>query len=159
MDIPNLLILHSLSKTYGVPGLRLGYITGHPNVIQLLRERRHPWAMNALSIEAGKFLLKKGKPAVDNLDEYLEETERFRTNLCDIEGLHVFETKTNYMLCELETVKASALKFHLIHEHGMLIRDCSNFYGLSEYFFRVSTQDPEENDALVAAIREYLSKQ
>ena len=156
MDVPNLIILHSLSKTYGIPGLRLGYMTGHPNIIQLLRQHRHPWAMNALSIEAGKFLLKHGQPAVPNLDEYLEETERFRTNLREIEGVRVFETKTNFMLCELDAVKASALKYYLIHEHGMLIRDCSNFYGLSDHFFRVSTQLPEENDALVAAIREYL---
>jgi threonine-phosphate decarboxylase len=156
MDVPNLIILHSLSKTYGVPGLRLGYMTGHPNVIQLLRQRRHPWAMNALSIEAGKFLLKKGNPAVENLDEYLEETERFRANLREIKGMRVFETKTNFMLCELDNIKASALKYYLIHEHGMLIRDCSNFLGLSPYFFRVSTQRPEENDALVAAIQEYL---
>jgi len=156
MDVTNLIILHSLSKTYGVPGLRLGYMTGHPNVIQLLRQRRHPWAMNALSIEAGKFLLKKGNPAVENLDEYLEETERFRANLREIKGMRVFETKTNFMLCELDNIKASALKYYLIHEHGMLIRDCSNFLGLSPYFFRVSTQRPEENDALVAAIQEYL---
>ena len=141
MDVPNLIILHSLSKTYGVPGLRLGYMTGHPNIIQLLRQRRHPWAMNALSIEAGKFLLK---------------TERFRANLREIKGMRVFETKTNFMLCELDNIKASALKYYLIHEHGMLIRDCSNFLGLSPYFFRVSTQRPEENDALVAAIQEYL---
>jgi threonine-phosphate decarboxylase len=156
MDVPNLIILHSLSKTYGVPGLRLGYMTAHPNLIQLLRQHRHPWAMNTLSIEAGKFLLKHGTPAVQNLDEYLEETDRFRSNLRDIKGLRVFETKTNFMLCEMEAIKASALKYYLIHEHGMLIRDCSNFYGLSEFFFRVSTQRPEENDALVAAIQEYL---
>ena len=154
MDVTNLIILHSLSKTYGVPGLRLGYMTGHPSIIQLLRQHRHPWAMNALSIEAGKFLLKNGKPAIGNLDEYLEETERFRSNLREIKGVRVFETKTNYMLCELESVKASALKYYLIHEHGMLIRDCSNFHGLSPFFFRVSTQRPDENDALVAAIRE-----
>ena len=159
MDVTNLIILHSLSKTYGVPGLRLGYMTGHPSIIQLLRQHRHPWAMNALSIEAGKFLLKNGKPAIGNLDEYLEETERFHSNLREIKGVRVFETKTNYMLCELESVKASALKYYLIHEHGMLIRDCSNFHGLSPFFFRVSTQRPDENDALVAAIREYLQEE
>ena len=156
IDVPNLLMLHSLSKTYGVPGLRLGYITGHPDTVQLLRQHRHPWAMNALSIEAGKFLLKKGLPAVGNLEEYLEETQRFRSNLREVNGVRIFETKTNYMLCELENATATDLKYHLIHEHGMLIRDCSNFYGLDNHFFRVSAQLPEENDALVAAIRDYL---
>ena len=155
-DISNLIIIHSLSKTYAVPGLRLGYMTAHPNTIKLLRSQRQPWSMNALSIEAGKFLLKNDQPAITDLDAYLEETERLRSNLRTIEGVRVFETKTNYMLCELEKVTASDLKSHLIHEHGILIRDCSNFFGLSPYFFRVSTQRPEENDALVAAIRNYL---
>ena len=155
-DQPNLLILHSLSKTYGVPGLRLGYITGHPNTINLLRELRHPWSVSSLAIETGKFLLTKGQPAVKDTDAYLEETERLRSELRQIEGLRVFETKTNYMLCELDDVSAADLKYYLIHEHGILIRDCSNFHGLSNHFFRVAAQNPDENDALVAAIRQYL---
>jgi threonine-phosphate decarboxylase len=61
------------------------------------------------------------------------------------------------MLCELEHVTATDLKYYLIHEHGLLIRDCANFYGLSNHFFRVAAQQPEENDLLVAAIREYLA--
>lgn len=153
----NLFILHSLSRLYSVPGLRVGYILAHPVNIQMLRAQRHPWAVPALSIEAATFLLKEGKPAVDDVDAYLVETERLRSALRKIKGLRVFETKTNYMLCELSNVRAAELKHYLIHEHGILIRDCSNFYGLSDYFFRVTAQLPEENDALVAAISEYLS--
>ena len=154
--VPNLLLLHSFSKTYSIPGLRLGYITGHPNTIQLLRTLRYPWSVNSMAIEAGKFLLKHGKPAIPDLDAYLAETERLRSAMRQIDGIRVFETKTNYMLCELQTVTASELKSYLIHEHGMLIRDCSNFYGLSNFFFRVSTQQPDENDALIEAIRQFL---
>ena len=116
--VPNLLLLHSFSKTYGIPGLRLGYVTGHPNTIQLLRTLRQPWAVNSMAIEAGKYLLKKGKPVIADLKAYLEETERLRKGLRQIEGVRVFETKTNYMLCELEHVTATDLKYYLIHEHG-----------------------------------------
>ncbi len=154
--VTNLLILHSFSKTYGIPGLRLGYITGDPSIVQLLRAKRHPWALGSLSIEAGKFLLTHGTPAVADLDAYLQETERLRTALRHIPGVRVFETKTNYMLCELDTATAPDLKHYLVHQHGMLIRDCSNFYGLSDHFFRVATQQPEQNDALVAAITQFL---
>ena len=154
--VPNLLLLHSFSKTYSVPGLRLGYVTGHPATIQLLRNLRHPWSVSSLAIEAGKFLLKQEQAGIAELDSYLAEAERLRGQLRQIEGVRVFETKTNYMLCELDSASAADLKNHLIHEHGILIRDCSNFYGLSRHFFRVSAQQPEENDALVAAIREYL---
>jgi threonine-phosphate decarboxylase len=111
-----------------------------------------------MSIEAGKYLLKKGKPVIADLKAYLEETERLRKGLRQIEGVRVFETKTNYMLCELEHVTATDLKYYLIHEHRLLIRDCTNFYGLSNHFFRVSAQLPEENDLLVAAIRQYMEK-
>ena len=156
--VPNLFLLHSLSKTYGVPGLRLGYITAHPNNIHLLRSLRHPWAMSSLTLEAGKFLITQGKPIITDLDAYLQESERLRANLRAIEGVRVFETKTSYMLCELEHHTAADLKHYLVHEHGILIRDCSNFHGLSNYFFRVSAQGPDENDALVAAIRQYLKE-
>lgn len=154
MGLPNVFILHSLSKTYGIPGLRLGYITADPSLINLLRPLRQPWTVGALAIEAGEFLMQHGIPAIANLDDYLAETERLRQGLRQIEGIRVFETKTNYMLCEIADVTATQLKDYLIHEHGILIRDCSNFYGLSNHFFRISTQLPEENDALVDAIRQ-----
>ena len=153
---PNLLILHSLSKTYAIPGFRLGYITGDPSVIQLLRALRHPWSVSALAIEAGKFLMRFGQPAITNLDAYLDETERLRQALRQIKGIRVFETKTNYMLCEIDKGTSAELKKYLVHEHGILIRDCSNFYGLGNTFFRVATQLPEENDALVEAVRSYM---
>ena len=155
-DCRNLLVLHSLSKTYAIPGLRLGYVTSHPDTIQLLRSFHQPWSVNAFSIEAGKFLIKQDKPAIPDLDALLEETERLRTNLRKIEGIRAFETKTNYMLCEIENHTSTDLKFYLVHEHGILIRDCHNFTGLSNHFFRVATQRPDENDALVKAIRQFI---
>lgn len=155
--LPNLFILHSLSKTYAVPGLRLGYVTADPTLINMLRSLRQPWSVSALAIEAGMFLLQHGQHAVPHLDSYLEETERLRQRLRKIEGIRVFETKTNFMLCESMHATSIRLKDYLVHEHGILIRDCSNFYGLSDHFFRVSTQEPEENDALVEAITAFIA--
>lgn len=157
LDCHNLLVLHSLSKKYSIPGLRLGYVTGHPDVIQLLRSLRSPWSVSALAIEAGKFLIMNDIPGVPDLKAYLAETQRLRDNLRQIEGIRVFETKTNFMLCEVENVTSTKLKFYLVHEHGILIRDCFNFTGLSDHFFRVATQRPAENDQLVDAIRTYLA--
>jgi threonine-phosphate decarboxylase len=157
-NVANLIILHSFSKRYGIPGLRLGYITAHPNTIQLLRSRITPWSVNALAIEAGKFLITH-QPTPDSqwLTDYLAETERLRSQLRAINGIRVFETKTNFMLCEIESTSAKELKSYLVHEHGILIRDCSNFFGLSNQFFRVAAQLPEENDALVKAISLFMS--
>ena len=156
--LPNVILLHSLSRTYSVPGLRLGYITAHPSTILLLRALRHPWSIPALSIEAGKFLIQHGQPAISDLNAYLAETQRLRSELRKIEGMRIFETKTNFMLCELSGTTGAALKNYLVHEHGMLIRDSYNFYGLSKEHFRISAQQAEENDALIAAIRQYVEE-
>ena len=61
------------------------------------------------------------------------------------------------MLIRLRYGKASALKDYLANEHGILIRDASNFEGLDEHFFRIATQTPEENDQLVKAIQQWIS--
>lgn len=162
-NAPNLLILHSFSKRYAIPGLRLGYVTGHPATIQLLRSRVAPWSVNALAIEAGKFLITHHSSlfplhsSLSTLPDYLDEAERLRSQLRTINGLSVFDSKTNFMLCEIESVTARELKSHLLHHHGMLIRDCSNFLGLSDHFFRVAAQLPEENDALVKAIADFVT--
>ena len=156
--LPNVILIHSLSRKYSVPGLRLGYITAHPSTILLLRALRHPWSIPALSIEAGKFLIQHRPPVISDVNAYLAETQRLRSELRKIEGIRIFETKTNYMLCELSDATGAALKNYLIHEHGMLIRDCYNFYGLSSGHFRISAQQPEENDALIAAIRQFTEE-
>ncbi|MBQ7349530.1 MAG: threonine-phosphate decarboxylase, partial [Bacteroides sp.] len=54
--------------------------------------------------------------------------------------------------------KASALKAYLAEEHGILIRDASNFEGLDERFFRIAAQTPEENDRLVETIEQWLKE-
>jgi len=158
MDTHNLFLLHSLSKRYAIPGLRLGYVTAHPDLIHLLRSMQQPWSVNALAIEAGHYLLQRGASVIPDLTALLAETERLRANLRQIEGIRVFETKTPFMLCETEQLTSTDLKYHLVHEHGMLIRDCFNFTGLSNHFFRVATQRPEENDQLVAAIRQFVEQ-
>ena len=73
-----------------------------------------------------------------------------------IGGLDVWDTQTHFMLVRLRVGKVSALKKFLAEEHGILIRDASNFVGLNEQFFRIAAQTPEENNRLVAAITEFV---
>ena len=155
----NIIVLHSMTKRYAVPGLRLGYITAPAAIITRLREQYRPWAINALSLEAGKWLVGRGQTAIPDLPSYLSETERLRQTLGGIEGIDTMETSTNFFLCTIQGAKASELKEYLAREHGILIRDASNFTGLTPHHFRIATQSPTENDALVAAIGFFLNKQ
>lgn len=147
--------IHSMTKTYGVPGLRLGYITAHESLINMIRPYIRPWSVSSLAIEAGKYLLQheelQCKPD-------LKEAQRLASMLEKIWGIVVSPSQTNYMLCRLVHHTAAELKDYLAKEHGMLIRDCSNFKGLTPQHFRVAAQTPTENDALAAAIKKYMEE-
>ena len=151
----DIILLHSMTKRYAVPGLRLGYVTASPAIIGRLREQYRPWAINALSLEAGKWLIDNKLKAIPDLDSYLAETERLRQALDKLEGIETMKTQTNFFLCTIRQATAAQLKEYLAREHGILIRDASNFTGLTPHHFRIATQSPAENNALVAAIKNY----
>ena len=155
MDCYNVMILQSLSKKYCVPGLRLGYLTASPIIIDRLRNIRQPWTVNALAVEAGKYLIKHDPQILPDMKQYLAEAQRLRNELQNIEGILVMDTQTNYMLVNIDWATTFDLKNWLVEQHGILIRDASNFYSLDDHCFRVAAQTPEENDALVSAIKEY----
>ena len=155
IDCYNLMLIHSLSKKYCVPGLRLGYLTASPIIIERLRNIRQPWTVNALAIEAGKWLVEHDPKVLPDLEAYLDEAQRLKQQLTDIEGLMVMDTQTHYMLVNIDWATSLELKNWLIENHGILIRDASNFHSLDDHCFRVAAQTPEENDALISAIKEF----
>lgn len=144
--VPTAVTLHSLTKDYAVPGLRIGYVTAPAPVVARLRRYMRPWSVNALAIEAALFLLEHDELL---MRPDLDEAQRLNRRLNELRGITVLPTDTNFMLCRLEHHTAAEVKDHLARRHGMLIRDASNFRGLDEHYFRVAAQLPEENDLLV----------
>lgn len=155
LDCYNVMILHSLSKKYCIPGLRLGYMTASPIIIERLRDIRQPWTVNTLAIEAGKWLIKNDPKVIPDIEGYIAEAQRLRDELQAIDGIMVMDTKTHYMLVNIDWTTSLELKNWLIENHGILIRDASNFHGLDTHCFRVAAQSPEENNALINAIKEF----
>ena len=155
VDCYNAMMIHSFSKKYCIPGLRLGYLTASPIIIDRLRQIRQPWTVNTLAIEAGKYLVEHDPKVLPDIRIYLTEAQRLKEELQKIEGLMVMDTFTHYMLVNIDWATSFELKNWLIEHHGILIRDASNFHGLDEHCFRVAAQTPEENDALISAIKEF----
>ena len=153
---PNVIQLHSMTKRYAMPGLRLGYITANPALTENIRAVRMPWSVNALAIEAGMYLCKHPETGPIDLEALLTETQRLRNVLNAIPGLTAEPTQTHFFLCHLAQGSAADLKQWLADKHGILIRDASNFEGLDEGHFRIATQTPEENNLLATAIQHYL---
>ena len=153
---PRCIQIHSMTKMYGVPGLRLGYITAHEHLTEQLRHYLRPWSVSSMAIEAGKYLLQH--------DELLcrpdlAEAQRLRDRLLQIPDVDILPTQTNFILCRLSHGTAAELKDYLATQHGILIRDASNFRGLTPQHFRIAAQLPADNDALVAAISTFTRLQ
>lgn len=157
-SFPNVLLLHSMTKQYAIPGLRVGYFTASEGLTDDVRCRRMPWSVNSLAIEAAKYLLEEGDGISADIPQLLAERERLTNLLLATGMLEIWPTDTHYMLIKLRMGKAAALKDFLAVNHGILIRDASNFEGLDERFFRIATQTPEENDKLVKAISEWMEQ-
>lgn len=150
----NVILLHSMTKRYAIPGLRLGYITGCGSIIDKVRKYCMPWSVNQLAIEGGKFLLNH-EFSLD-ISSYLKETELFASELNQINGLSAQKEDTSFFLCRLDKKTGKGMKTYLINEHGILIRDAANFRGLDEHYFRVATQSIDENNNLIKAIKAWI---
>lgn len=147
----NVLVLGSFTKRFGIPGVRLGYLAGAPELLEPLRRMRMPWSMGALSIEAGLYLLEH---AIDfNIDStgLHREALRIATAFNNM-GIATSATDCNFLLCRLPFGDAAELKEWLVERYGILIRDASNFRGLDSRYFRVAAQTPAENDLLIEAL-------
>lgn len=153
---PNLLLVKSLTKRFAIPGLRLGYVLGPEALLREVRRCSPPWAVNSLALAAGEYLLRTDPPPAWPLADYLAEARAFRLALAQVEGVTVLPSVTGYFLCRPARGSGAELKAWLLREHGFLVRDAGNFRGLDAAQVRVATQRPEQNRALVEAIRQWM---
>jgi threonine-phosphate decarboxylase len=152
---PNLLIMRSLTKTYAIPGLRLGYVLAHEDIISQLIRIKQPWTVNAMALAAGDFIFDHFDSIQPPVPQILEYKRTFVQELSKIEALQIYESDTHFFLGRTMVRNAAQLKEYLVEKHGLLIRDACNFRGLTRQHFRLATQSPESNEKIVNALREW----
>ncbi len=153
---PNVIMLHSMTKRFAIPGLRLGYATGCASIIGKISRQRMPWSVNRIAIDAGHYMLAHEEDYAIDLHALMKERARMASALSSLGFIEVWPSDTHILLCRLRSGHASALKEYLASEHGLLIRDASNFNGLSSSFFRIAIQTEEEDNLLVECIRKWM---
>ncbi|MCP4252064.1 MAG: threonine-phosphate decarboxylase [Candidatus Scalindua sp.] len=150
----NLIVVRSLTKFYGFPGLRLGYLVTNESIINKLMRYKEPWTVNTIAQVAGMAAIKDEEFAV-NTREYVSGEKAFLyEGLTKITGIHPFQPTVNFVLVRIEddVVTTSKIQNHLL-QNNILIRDCSNFVGLDESFFRVAVKTREDNRKLLNALK------
>ena len=157
VERPNVLLLHSMTKEFALPGLRLGYVIGQASLMTDLRHQRMPWSVNQVAISAAEYLLRHLPDYDFDVNALMCERERVAHQLSALGVVKVWPSDSHILLCKLSIGRADALKAYLASEHGILIRDASNFTGLDSSYFRISVQTPEEDDELIKAITEWIA--
>ena len=155
----NLFVIRSVTKFYGMPGIRLGYGIATDSIVDDLQTVRQPWSINSLA-GCATLAAFKDKLFIEKTKRIIaKERARFGEMLSKIDGLRVFPSVTNFLLVKItmRKVTATILKKEL-GKKGFLIRDCSTFMGLDNSYFRVTVRSYEENFALVKAIKKIFEK-
>jgi len=153
----NVIVLRSLSLFNGLPGLRVGFMLGHPDVCEMVERAREPWTVGPLDQAAALALLESEGDASTIRTELMAERERVRDQLSQVSGLRVFRSQTNFLL--LKVTKPSITPSQLCErmlKQKMLIRNAAGFRGLDGKFVRVTIRTAEDNGRLVAGLRTAL---
>ena len=157
MELPrsNILVIHSLTKFYALAGLRIGGVVGSVDTITRLREAKEPLTVNGVA-ERVALLLPNCAPYEEETRSFVTaEKKRFFQKIKDLPGIVPFPSSANFILCQWrKTGNLDDLMRHLLM-NGAYVRDCRNFPGLDENFFRLGLRTPDENDRLVALMSSF----
>jgi threonine-phosphate decarboxylase len=148
----NLVLVHSLTKEHAIPGLRLGYVVAGEKFIARLVEQAVPWAVNALALAAGEFLVNEPELPRIERQSWRAEALRLSTALSALPGVETHPSAMPFFLWRRSGDSAAIVKARLLRENGLLVRDAGNFRGLDAHWLRVAAQTHDENDQLVEAI-------
>ncbi|NBV34565.1 MAG: cobyric acid synthase, partial [Proteobacteria bacterium] len=158
--LPNVLVLRALTKSWSVPGLRLGFlVTANLSWLAQLRAMQPPWPLCGVAESwANAHLNKPTLAAVhESLRALTPERERFSTALSALPGLFPLASDANFLLVETRGLNARNLA-EALGRQGILIRECVGFLELEpERYFRVAVRKTLENDRLIDSLHN-LSK-
>lgn len=149
----NAIVLRSMTKFFGIPGLRLGYAIGNATLTGHLDAMGGPWSVNTLALVAGTAALQDIEHNRETLEFVRMERRNLFQKLEQFPQLRVYPSSVNYLLVEIKDgTTARELRERLLHQR-ILIRDCSSFMGLSERFFRVAVRSVEDNQRLLECLK------
>ncbi|MDM7935147.1 MAG: threonine-phosphate decarboxylase CobD [Methanothrix sp.] len=146
-----LFVMRSLTKSFGVPGLRLGFGVTDIQLARIMNRARVPWSISSIAASAGEYLL----GCTDHLERsrrlIAEEREHLTEALRSL-GLQPLESSVNFILVDIRPcgLTSDVLTERVMRE-GVLVRDCQSF-GLGRGFIRVAVRSREENKRLISAL-------
>lgn len=157
---PNLILIKSISKSYGVPGARLG-VTASSNaeIIKMIDKETSIWNINSFGEFffqiIGKYISRYKAACV----KIVEERARFMSEASKVKYINVYPSQANYFLCEINNkMSATQITQKLLYEYGLFVKDLSNKKGFeNKQFLRIAVRNTDDNNKMLKALTEILS--
>lgn len=155
----NVIILRSLTKFFGIPGLRVGYAIAGAAIIERLKRNKVPWMINTLAQICACEAL-SNSTFIHETRRYVETEKDFlHRTINSIPGLKAFPSVANYLLVRIDSqmgLSSRDLRERLLHE-DILIRDCSNFQRMGNYYIRVAVKKHVDNQLLIDKLKKVMA--
>ena len=153
---PDMVVVKSISKSFGVPGLRLGLMaSSDKELISFVKKDVSIWNLNSFAEFFMQIYTKHEGDYVKAAGKFQNERQRFYDELQNVPFLKVFDSQANYFLCEVtDKYTSHELAVLLLKEHDVLIKDCSTkkvFNGRN--YIRIAIRNAADNDRLLAALK------
>lgn len=155
----NLTVIKSISKSYGVPGLRLGILaSSNKHEIENIKKDVSIWNINSFGEYYMQIFGKYSKDYVEACKNFIQERERFQEAMKKVKAIRVIPSQANYFMIELTgKMSSEELSKILLQQYNILIKSCNTKHGLEDKnYIRIAVRDKHDNDALVQALSEVL---
>ena len=156
---PHMAVMKSISKSFGVPGLRLGILcSADKELIARIKKEVSIWNLNSFAEFFMQIYNKHEKDYLKACDKFLAERNDFEKGLRTIPYLRVMPSQANYFLCEvLPPYTATEIVVYTLRQHNILTRDCSLKPGLNpnKQYMRIAVRNHEDNTRLVEALKQF----
>jgi len=160
-NYPNVAIFKSMSKAYGICGLRIGYmLTANATFAESIRRRVHIWNINGFAEEFLRILPDYKQEFVESCEQVRKDRDSMYDKFCGLEGMTVFKPDANFIFCRLpdNVQNAPVIKEKLFIEHNMYIKDCvGKTQPDSDRYIRVASRTETENSNLVEALSNVMN--
>lgn len=157
---PNLIVIKSISKSYGVPGLRLGVLaSGNYEYLDIINRNMPVWNINSFAEYFLQIFLIYKKDYVYGCSKIKEERNRFYNELIKISELDVYDSEANYFMIKLNKGTSNELAEYLLDNNKILIKVLNGKNGFDDKeYIRIAVKMKEENDYFIQSIKEYYDK-
>ena len=154
---PHMAVMKSISKSFGVPGLRLGILaSADKELIARIKKEVSIWNLNSFAEFFMQIYNKHESDYLKACDKFLAERDSFEQQLRTVPFLRVMPSQATYFLCEvLPPYTATEIVIHMLRQHNILTRDCSKKPGLdpTKQYMRIAVRNHEDNTRLIEGLR------